>query len=256
MAINWPWGQTTLIEGGPFRTALVDMTMTSDMAAQAVAYAGADAHGYADTSREQSLPWIKVAMDKLLALVAIVILAPVMLAVAVAMFLLDGTPLVFGHSRVGIGGRSFKCLKFRSMVRDADRQLEVLLASDPVARHEWDTTRKLTNDPRVSPLGNFLRRSSLDELPQLFNVLRGEMSLVGPRPITAAEAAHYGRHYAHYTAVRPGVTGAWQVGGRSDTTYAERVAMDVDYVENWSFGRDLAILYKTVGVVLFGKGAR
>ncbi|KAF0676939.1 Exopolysaccharide production protein exoY [Profundibacterium mesophilum KAUST100406-0324] len=201
------------------------------------------------------VPLSKRLLDKAVAGFALLMLLPLMLIVAVLVLLVDGGPAIFGHERVGINGRRFRCYKFRSMVRDADAQLARILASDPAARAEWETTRKLTVDPRVSRLGLFLRRTSLDELPQLWNVLRGDMSLVGPRPVTADEAVRYGDHFATYSAVRPGITGAWQVSGRNEISYPERVDLDVHYVTNWSLACDLGILLKTVNVVLTGRGA-
>jgi lipopolysaccharide/colanic/teichoic acid biosynthesis glycosyltransferase len=169
---------------------------------------------------------------------------------------LDGGPVFYAHERVGRGGRLFGCLKFRSMVADADRRLAALIARDPIARQEWESTRKLKNDPRVTWVGRFLRASSLDELPQLINVLRGDMSLVGPRPVQAAElAAFYGASAQHYMAVRPGITGPWQVSGRSDTSYAQRVALDVAYVTHPSLLTDVKILLRTPGAVLARRGA-
>ncbi len=169
----------------------------------------------------------------------------------------DGGPVLFAHRRVGRGGASFGCLKFRSMVPDAERRLAALLARDPAARAEWEAARKLRDDPRVTWIGRFLRASSLDELPQLINVLKGEMSLVGPRPVQAAElATFYGAAAAeHYMAVRPGITGLWQVSGRSDTSYARRVALDVAYVSRPSLRADLRILLRTPAAVLLRRGA-
>ena len=138
---------------------------------------------------------------------------------------------------------------------DADKVLNELLENDPVARSEWDKDFKLTNDPRITAVGHFLRRTSLDELPQLINVLKGEMSLVGPRPIVQAELARYGEQTALYLQVTPGITGLWQISGRNDTTYAERVALDAWYVQNWSLWYDIAILFKTVDVVINRRGA-
>ncbi|HFW6542855.1 TPA: undecaprenyl-phosphate galactose phosphotransferase WbaP, partial [Klebsiella pneumoniae] len=167
----------------------------------------------------------------------------------------DGGPAIYGHERVGKNGHKFKCLKFRSMVINSQEVLSKLLENDPVARVEWDTTFKLKNDPRVTPIGRFLRRTSLDELPQLFNVLRGEMSLVGPRPIITDELARYNDEVAYYLLSKPGMTGLWQVSGRSDVDYDTRVYLDAWYVKNWSMWNDIAILFKTVGVVLKRDGA-
>jgi lipopolysaccharide/colanic/teichoic acid biosynthesis glycosyltransferase len=169
----------------------------------------------------------------------------------------DGGPALFAHRRVGRGGASFGCLKFRSMVPDAEQRLAALLARDPAARAEWEATRKLRDDPRVTWIGRFLRASSLDELPQLINVLKGEMSLVGPRPVQATElTTFYGAAAAeHSMAVRPGITGLWQVSGRSDTSYARRVALDVAYVSRPSLREDLRILLRTPAAVLLRRGA-
>ena len=169
--------------------------------------------------------------------------------------LTQGRPLLIRHRRVGRGGATFPCLKFRTMVVDSDAVLQRHLAEDPAAREEWEATRKLKNDPRVTALGRVLRKTSIDELPQLLNVLRGEMSLVGPRPIVPAEVIHYGIHIERYHEVRPGLTGAWQISGRSDVSYEQRVALDCDYVAGRSFRRDLGILVKTVPAVLKSKGS-
>ncbi|MDE2339083.1 MAG: sugar transferase [Gammaproteobacteria bacterium] len=166
-----------------------------------------------------------------------------------------GEPILFRHLRVGKDGRIFECLKFRTMVVNAEQQLQQLLERDPLARLEWAHNQKLRTDPRVTRLGRFLRRSSLDELPQLWNVLRGQMSLVGPRPIVAEEMHRYGRHLRSYLTVRPGVTGLWQVAGRNDTGYRRRVIMDVCYVRKMCIGLDLKILLQTVKVVIAGRGA-
>jgi lipopolysaccharide/colanic/teichoic acid biosynthesis glycosyltransferase len=180
---------------------------------------------------------------------------PLFLVLAV-LVKLDGGPVFYAHERVGRGGRMFGCLKFRSMVQGADRKLAELLARDERARAEWEATRKLKNDPRVTWVGRFLRASSLDELPQIINVLRGDMSLVGPRPVQAAElAAYYGGAAHHYLSVRPGITGPWQISGRNDTTYAERVALDVAYVSRPSVLNDIRILLRTPAAVLARRGA-
>ena len=166
-----------------------------------------------------------------------------------------GSPVLYRHRRIGRFGREFECLKFRTMVRDAEEQLESLLLSDSDARAEWERSHKLTNDPRVSCLGRFLRKSSLDELPQLFNVLRGSMSLVGPRPICNEELPDYGEAIDVYRQMTPGITGSWQVHGRSSTTFSERVAMDKRYFSERSLLTDFKILLKTIPVVFFAKGA-
>jgi exopolysaccharide production protein ExoY len=194
-------------------------------------------------------------LNALVALGALIFLAPLMIIVALAVFLQDGGPIVFAHRRIGKDGQAFPCLKFRSMAVDAERRLAELLASDPAARAEWAASHKLKADPRVTPLGDFLRRSSLDELPQLFNVLRGEMSLVGPRPVVHAESAHYGHWFESYCSVRPGITGLWQVSGRSDVSYRQRVALDVLYVRRKCLAMDFGILVQTVPAVFLRRGS-
>jgi lipopolysaccharide/colanic/teichoic acid biosynthesis glycosyltransferase len=201
------------------------------------------------------VPVVKRTFDIVFAAAALVFFAPFIGLVALAILLREGGPVFFLHERIGHGGRTFRCIKFRTMVKDADARLADLLETDADARAEWAATRKLRDDPRINCLGAFLRKTSLDELPQFWNVLRGEMSIVGPRPIVADEAAYYGGNFADYISVRPGITGAWQVSGRSDTTFAERVALDVDYVTRWSFARDLSIVVRTVGVLLSRRGA-
>jgi len=199
--------------------------------------------------------WVGL-VNRLVALLLLLLLAPVLVWIAVRIWREDGAPILFGHYRVGRQGRLFRCLKFRSMVRDSKQRLEALLASDPEARAQWDRDQKLDNDPRITPIGHFLRRSSLDELPQLFNVLNGDMVLVGPRPITVPELARYGVSRWHYLNVAPGMTGLWQVSGRNDLDYAQRVALDRSYVERRGLWLDLWILWRTVDVVLRGVGAR
>lgn len=167
----------------------------------------------------------------------------------------DGGPVLFGHQRVGLRGRPFACLKFRTMVVDADVVLRELLERDPEARAEWARDFKLRNDVRITAMGRFLRRTSLDELPQLWNVLRGEMSLVGPRPVVEQELERYGGDVDYYLMTKPGITGLWQVSARNDVDYAQRVSLDVSYVQQWSLSQDLAILLKTVGVVVRREGA-
>lgn len=199
-------------------------------------------------------PW-KRALDLLIAAPLAVFLSPLLLVLALAIRCSDRGPALFVQTRYGLGGRTFSCFKFRTMVADAGERLEALLAADPAAREEWARDRKLRNDPRITRFGRFLRKSSLDELPQLINILRGEMSIVGPRPIVREEIERYGRSFGHYCAVRPGVTGLWQISGRNDTTYEERVALDVEYVERWSIWLDLRIIALTLPAVLFSRGA-
>jgi len=208
-----------------------------------------------ERDRKALFPIAKRALDIIGAGVGLVLLAPFFLIVAL-MVRADGGPAFFAHQRVGRGGKLFGCLKFRSMVIDSQARLEALLANDPAARAEWEATRKLKNDPRITRIGRFLRSTSLDELPQLINVLRGEMSLVGPRPVQEAEIdRYYGASAAHYMAVRPGITGLWQVSGRSETSYESRVALDVAYVSRPSLLADISILLRTPVAVLSRRGA-
>ncbi len=194
--------------------------------------------------------------NRLAAALLIVLLSPVLLLVTLVIWRMDGGPILFGHYRVGQGGRLIKVLKFRSMRVDAQQRLAELLATDLDARSEWERDFKLAHDPRITRVGHFLRRSSLDELPQLLNVLRGDMVLVGPRPITVQELRRYGAVRWHYLSVTPGMTGLWQVSGRNELSYAERVELDRSYVENRSWKLDLEILLRTVSVVVTGRGAR
>lgn len=199
---------------------------------------------------------LKRSADIVGAALLLLFFLPLMGFIAVAVRLAGPGPVVYAHERVGFGGRTFRCYKFRSMVPDADAALAKHLAANPAARREWETSRKLTNDPRITPIGRFLRVTSLDELPQLFNVLKGEMSLVGPRPIVADEGRFYGEHFADYLSARPGMTGLWQVSGRSDVSYDRRVALDAHYVANWSPKLDASILLRTLKVVLARDGSR
>lgn len=188
--------------------------------------------------------------------IGVLVLAfPVMVLVALAVVLTSRGPVLFAHRRVGRGGNRFACLKFRTMVVDADAQLQALLTRDAAARDEWQRSQKLRHDPRVTSIGRFLRRTSLDELPQVFNVLRGDMSLVGPRPIVEAEIPRYGRHFAVYCRVRPGVTGLWQVQRHAGTSYRRRVAFDVSFARARSVRLYVLILLRTVPAVLIGRGA-
>ncbi|MGA0606740.1 sugar transferase [Phenylobacterium sp. VNQ135] len=217
---------------------------------------------YANTAasrpRANPVTWDQPVTDVMnfsIALAALIFLAPLMIVVAILVYAQDGGPALFGHKRLGRDGRHFKCLKFRSMAVDAEARLAELLARDPAARAEWEKDHKLRNDPRVTKLGAFLRKSSLDELPQLFNVLRGEMSLVGPRPIVDAEVAKYGRRFRQYCAVKPGITGLWQVSGRNDTSYRSRVAMDCIYARRRNAVMDFKIMVATVPAVLLSRGS-
>lgn len=195
------------------------------------------------------------AADIAISLVALLLLSPIMVLVALAVFVSDPGPLLFAHRRIGRGGRTFPCLKFRTMVVDSHERLEQLLAESEEARREWELDHKLKNDPRITAIGKILRRSSLDELPQLFNVLRGQMSLVGPRPIVEAEVWRYGRYFSEYCRVSPGITGLWQISGRNNINYRRRVAIDVRYTRIRSFKLDMAILCATVPAVLAARGS-
>ena len=186
---------------------------------------------------------------------ALIFLAPLMIVVACLVYVVDPGPVLFAHRRLGRNGRSFPCLKFRSMVTDAEARLQKLLATDADARAEWARDYKLRRDPRITPIGNFLRKSSIDELPQLINVLRGEMSIVGPRPIVEGEIERYGRYFIDYSRVKPGITGLWQVSGRNNVSYRRRVALDVSSARNKCLGLDLRILVMTVPAVFLARGS-
>lgn len=197
---------------------------------------------------------LKRVLDIVVASLMLIMVLPVMLGIAV-IIQRDGGAALFGHVRIGRNGRQFRCLKFRSMVTNSDVVLRELLQKDAAARAEWAQEQKLRRDPRVTGIGRILRATSLDELPQLINVLRGDMSLVGPRPIVAAEIERYGTYIDDYYATRPGITGLWQVSGRSNTSYARRVELDTQYVREWTIQRDIQILMKTLPAVLRREGA-
>lgn len=196
----------------------------------------------------------KRMLDVGISLAALMVLAPFVVAISLAV-LKTGRPIFFGHDRVGLDGKAFRCYKFRSMVPNAREVLQDLLEKDSGAREEWERDFKLKNDPRITHLGQFLRRTSLDEIPQLWNVLKGDMSLVGPRPITHDELKKYGKSAKHYLKTKPGITGLWQVSGRNDIDYETRVGMDRWYSKNWTVMSDLFILVKTVRVVFGRSGA-
>lgn len=197
----------------------------------------------------------KRAMDVLVALSIGLVTLPFLLLIALLIKLESHGPALYGHDRIGREGAGFRVWKFRSMVADADRVLRAHLEKHPELRAEWERDQKLRNDPRVTRIGRVLRKTSLDELPQLWNVLCGQMSLVGPRPIVYDEISKYGDAFSLYTQVLPGLTGMWQVSGRNDTGYGERVALDMYYVRNWSPWLDVYLLARTVTVVLRGSGA-
>ena len=198
---------------------------------------------------------VKTAMDYLLVALGGIVCLPLVIAIAALIKLTSEGPVFYAQSRVGKGNRSFRAWKFRTMIVDADAVLQEYLESDPALREEWERDHKLKNDPRVSSVGRWLRKTSLDELPQIWNVLRGEMSLVGPRPIVTAEIPKYGEWFSLYEKVTPGITGLWQISGRNNTTYEMRVAFDSYYVLNWSPWLDLYILARTIKVVFCHEGA-
>ena len=197
----------------------------------------------------------KRIVDIVLALSGIILLAPLLVICFVLTRASSSGPAIFRHKRIGFGGKPFDCLKFRTMVADAPERLSRLLEEDPAAAAEWAECQKLRNDPRVTPIGAILRKSSLDELPQLFNVLMGTMSIVGPRPVTEAELSRYGTSVKAYAACRPGITGLWQVSGRSSTSYQTRIVCDTYYARMWSLSLDVKIIVVTIPSVLFSEGA-
>lgn len=211
-----------------------------------------------DTSLEAQRPiglGTKRVIDILLALFGIFLLAPLLIICFMAIVATSPGPALFRHRRVGFNGKSFDCLKFRTMASDAPQRLRQLLESDPDAAAEWAANCKLRRDPRITTMGAILRKSSLDELPQLFNVLRGDMSIVGPRPITEDELIRYSSSAGAYMACRPGITGLWQISGRSTTTYSKRVACDTYYAQNWSLALDAKILVVTLPALLLTDSA-
>jgi exopolysaccharide production protein ExoY len=198
---------------------------------------------------------VKRGFDILGAIAGLVLLSPLLLLLALLVKLSDGGSVLYGHRRIGRGGRVFHCLKFRTMVENGDKVLADHFAACPESREEWLATRKLKNDPRVTRVGQVLRKLSLDELPQIINILQGDMSIVGPRPVVKDELDIYGSCAVFYLKSRPGLTGLWQISGRSDVSYDNRVALDRYYVENWSFAADLLIIMKTIPVVCTSKGS-
>ena len=195
-------------------------------------------------------------LDIVITLLLLMFFGPLCLAVAICIKATSHGPVIYRQRRIGYLGQEFHCLKFRTMRHDADARLAALLQHDLLARIQWSYDHKLRHDPRITPLGKFLRRSSIDELPQLINVLQGSMSLVGPRPIVAAEIPRYGRRFVHYTAMRPGITGLWQVSGRNDTTYRRRIALDVVFARRRSLGLYGRIMMLTVPAVMLQRGSR
>ena len=214
--------------------------------------------GFQGLPKSESRPLGGVAkrgFDILGAVAGLVLLSPLFLMVAALVKLSDGGSVFFGHNRIGRNGRVFRCLKFRTMVSNGDEVLQAYLRDNPLARVEWEQTRKLKDDPRVTRTGTILRKLSLDELPQILNILKGDMSIVGPRPVVRSELEMYGSAAPFYLKSRPGLTGLWQVNGRNDVSYDSRVAFDRQYVENWSVLGDIRIILKTVVVVCLLKGS-
>ncbi|MGJ4951794.1 sugar transferase [Bradyrhizobium sp. HKCCYLS20291] len=197
----------------------------------------------------------KRAADVVLALWGIILLSPLLVLCCLATACFAPGPIMFRHQRIGFNGKPFGCLKFRTMAIDASERLRRHLESDPVAAAEWHATRKLRRDPRVTAVGALLRKSSLDELPQLFNVLKGDMSIVGPRPVTEEELDRYSDAVRAYFSCRPGITGLWQVSGRSTTTFQRRVVLDSYYAHNWSMILDAKIIMATLPAVCFSNTA-
>src|ERR1039458_9590423 len=193
---------------------------------------------------------IKRLADIILATLGIIILLPLFSLCILGIWLTSEGSIIFRHRRVGFQGRHFDCLKFKTMVPDGSKRLHEYLIANPQALHEWEETRKLRYDPRVTPFGAILRKTSLDELPQLFNVLKGDMSIVGPRPVTDDEIERYSSRVSAYLACKPGLTGLWQITGRSKTSYSERVMFDYAYAQNWSFIMDVKIILMTLPVLL------
>ena len=197
----------------------------------------------------------KRSFDILVALAALVVLSPIFVLIMALVKSSDGGRVFYGHRRIGYNGSTFRCLKFRTMAENGDVLLQRYLDENPQAREEWRETRKLQDDPRVTVVGSVLRKLSLDELPQLINILRGEMSIVGPRPVVEDELELYEASAVYYLRSRPGLTGLWQVSGRNDVSYAARVAFDTHYVRNWSLTSDLVIVARTIPAVCLSRGS-
>ena len=224
--------------------------------AKAVVFDGIGGLEMVNQGRKKLFRVQKRVLDTVMAVCAFVLASPLFVVLPVLIKATGGGGVFYRQKRLGKGGREIRVWKFRSMYEDADERLRRLLESDPAAAEEWRRDMKLRRDPRVTPLGRLLRMTSLDELPQLFNVFMGDMSLIGPRPIVAEEVEKYGEAYGAFSSVRPGITGLWQVSGRSDTDYTRRVALDTYYVMNWSPWMDWWILLRTVYAVLLMRGAR
>ena len=198
---------------------------------------------------------IKRFLDLLFVSLGGLIILPFLLLIALAVKCSSPGGVLYGHSRIGLNGKPFRAYKFRSMVKDADKKLEEVLNADPSLREEWEASHKLKEDPRITRIGKFLRKTSFDEFPQLLNIISGQMSLVGPRPVTEPELVKYGENAGRVLSVKPGLTGLWQVSGRSDTDYADRISYDLYYLQSWSVWLDLWIIYRTPNAMFKGKGA-
>lgn len=197
----------------------------------------------------------KRGFDITAAACALVIFSPIFLMIMALVKFSGKGAIFYGHRRIGHNGRQFHCLKFRTMVADGDAVLRDHLRNNPSAAEEWKQTRKLRDDPRVTTVGTVLRKLSLDELPQLINILRGDMSVVGPRPVVEEELSLYDTQAVYYLRTRPGLTGLWQISGRNDVSYESRIAFDTHYVQNWSLVRDVVIIAKTIPAVCFSRGS-
>lgn len=237
---------------GPRRDQLKLGAPPPDWRLQGGHYSAEEAPGYCPRLWQRG---IKRSLDIVGALALLALLGPMYLGIALAVALRMGAPVHYWQKRLGRGGKAFPFYKFRSMCLDADAMLKRHLAANPDARLQWRRYQKLEDDPRITPLGRFLRRTSLDELPQLFNVLKGDMSLVGPRPCMERQRSLYGPHWSRYCDMRPGITGLWQVSGRNRLTYAQRVELDMTYASEWSLWLDIKIMVRTVRVVLTHDGS-
>lgn len=240
----------TALRDRPSRDRLTDLVTP---AAAGAAIGGAEIVAYPSgiaLTRRPVGGALKRLFDVSCTLAIIVLASPLLLVLTFAALISSKGPILYGHQRVGFRGQEFMCLKFRTMVVDGDKVLADHLAADPAAAAEWDQNQKLRNDPRITPLGQFLRKTSLDELPQLINILRGEMSLIGPRPVVHEELVRYGTRRAAYLSARPGLSGLWQVSGRSATTYERRTELDEIYVNSWSLWGDVKIMLRTLPEML------
>ena len=198
----------------------------------------------------------KRTFDILFSLTTLILTFPLFILISLAICLSSKGKVVYAHERIGRGGKPFKCYKFRTMYPDADQRLQEILHKCPEKRKEWEQHHKFKNDPRITPIGAFLRKTSLDEFPQFWNVLIGDMSIVGPRPVVKAEVLkHLGSNASKILQLRPGITGSWQISGRSDLSYAKRIELDLDYIHHRTFLKDLWIVIKTIPCILFSKGA-